>query len=216
MTTRIGVVSDTHCPEFLAQLPAGLFEALAGVDLVLHAGDIDGEDTLAALRRLAPVEAVRGDHDKSLAALPTSRQVTVEGKRIVVMHGNRSRWLEEPNTLLWTLSLGYFRPHLGLPRTLRRRFPQADAIVYGHTHRARAETIGGVLLFNPGGVHQWNPTSASLRLTAGRAQGAPGKSPGWFEWSWLQVARHMRRYNKPSVGILEVDGSGIVARVIEL
>jgi hypothetical protein len=207
MTVRVGVVSDTHCPEFLDQLPARLFEVLEGVDLVLHAGDINSEETLAALGRLAPVEAVRGDHDRSLANLPASREVTVEGKRIVVVHGQRSRWLEEPNTLLWTLSLGYFRPHRGLPRTLRRRFPSADAIVYGHTHRARAEMIGGALLFNPGGVHQWSRATASMRLT---------QNPGWFEWCWLQVARHMRRYEKPSVGILEVGSAGIVARVIEL
>jgi uncharacterized protein len=207
MTARIGVVSDTHCPEFLSQLPDRLFDALAGVDLIIHAGDIDSEETLAALRRLAPVEAVRGDHDRSLRDLPVLREVTVEGKRIVVAHGQRGRWLEEPNTLLWTLSLGYFRPHRGLPRALRRRFPYADAIVYGHTHRARAEIIEGVLLFNPGGVHQWNPTTAKRRLT---------QHPGWFEWCWLQVARHMRRYEKPSVGVLEVTSSRIVPRLIEL
>ena len=207
MTTRVGVVADTHCPEFLDKLPARLFEVLEGVDLVLHAGDINSEETLAALGRLAPVEAVRGDHDGSLENLPASREVTVEGKRIVLVHGQRSRWLEEPNTLLWTLSLGYFRPHRGLPRALRRRFPSADAIVYGHTHRARAETIGGALLFNPGGVHQWSPATASRRLT---------RNPGWFEWCWLQAARHLRRYEKPSVGILEVGSSGILPRVIEL
>jgi uncharacterized protein len=207
MTARVGVVADTHCPEFLDRLPDRLFEVLAGVDLVLHAGDIDSQDTLAALGRLAPVEAVRGDHDRSLDALPASREVIVEGKRIVVVHGQRSRWLEEPNTLLWTLSLGYFRPHRGLPRALRRRFPYADAIVYGHTHRARAETIEGVLLFNPGGVHQWSPATASKRLA---------QNPGWFEWCWLQAARHLRRFETPSVGILEVASSGIVPRVIEL
>ena len=207
MTTRVGVVADTHCPEFIEKLPSRIFEVLEGVDLVFHAGDINSEETLAALGRLAPVEAVRGDHDQSLHALPTSREVTVEGKRIVVVHGQRSRWLEEPNTLLWTLSLGYFRPHRGLPRALRRRFPYADAIVYGHTHRARVERIDGVLTFNPGGVHQWNPATARLRLT---------QHPGWFEWCWLQVARHLQRYDKPSVGILEVSESGIVPRVIEL
>jgi uncharacterized protein len=207
MTTRIGVVSDTHCPEFLAQLPDRLFEALAGVDLILHAGDIDGEATLAALRSVAPVVAVRGDHDRSLAALPASREITVEGKRIVIVHGQRSRWIEEPSTLLWTLSLGYFRPNRGLPRALRRRFPHADAIVYGHTHRASAEIIDGVLLFNPGGVHQWNPTTARRRIT---------QNPGWFEWCWLQVARHLRRYERPSVGILEISPKGIVPAVIPL
>jgi putative phosphoesterase len=207
MTARVGVVADTHCPGFLVRLPDRLFEVLEGVDLVLHAGDIDSQDTLAALGRLARVEAVRGDHDRSLGTLPALREVTVEGKRIVVVHGQRSRWLEEPNTLLWTLSLGYFKPHRGLPRALRRRFPDADAIVYGHTHRARTQTIDGVLLFNPGGVHQWSPATATRRLT---------QNPGWFEWCWLQVARHLRRYEKPSVGILEVSSSGIVPRVIEL
>jgi len=207
MTTRVAVVADTHCPEFLEKLPDRLFEVLDGVDLVLHAGDINSELTLAALGRLARVEAVKGDHDRSLANLPDSREVTVEGKRIVVVHGQRSRWIEEPNTLLWTLSLGHFRPNRGLPRALRRRFPQADAIVYGHTHRSQAETIKGVLLFNPGGVHQWNPRTAKHRLT---------QNPGWFEWCWLQVARHLRRYEKPSVGILEVSSSGIATRVIAL
>jgi hypothetical protein len=207
MTTRVGVVADTHCPEFLDKLPNRLFEVLEGVDLVIHAGDVNSEETLAALGRLARVEAVRGDHDQSLEALPASREVTIEGKRIVIVHGDRSRWLEEPNTLLWTLSLGYFRPHRGLPRALRRRFPHAGAIVYGHTHRARVETIDGVLTFNPGGVHQWNPATAKFRLT---------QHPGWFEWCWLQVARHLRRYEKPSVGILEVGAAGIVPRVIEL
>ena len=188
MTTRIGVIADTHSPEFLERLPARIFEVLDGVDLILHAGDIDGVETLAELRRVAPVEAVRGDHDRSLGVLPVSREVIVEGKRIVIVHGQRSHWIEEPNTLMWTLSLGYFTPNRGLAYALKRRFPHADVVVYGHTHTARAETIDGVLVFNPGGVHQWNPTTAAQRLK---------QRPGWFEWCWLQVARHMRR----SVGL---------------
>jgi putative phosphoesterase len=201
------VIADTHCPEFLDRLPARVFEVFEGVDLILHAGDINGAETLAGLQRVAPVEAVRGDHDGSLKTLPVSREMVIGGKRIVVVHGNRSRWLEEPNTLAWTLSLGYFRPHPGLARTLRRRFPNVDAIVYGHTHRAHVETIDGVLLFNPGGVHQWNATTATRRLR---------QKPGWFEWCWLQVARHLRRVERPSVGILEVSESRLVPRVIEL
>jgi len=205
--TRLGVVADTHCPEFAARLPPRLFEALRGVDAILHAGDINAEETLAELRRLAPVEAVRGDHDRALPSLPPWREVMVDGKRIVIVHGNRSRWLEEPNTLLWTLSLGFFTPHRGLPNALRSRFPTADAIVFGHTHRAYAKTIDGVLLFNPGGVHQWTPVTVKRRLT---------QSPGWFEWCWLQVARHLRRYQEPSVGILEVSAGGIAPSVISL
>jgi hypothetical protein len=90
---------------------------------------------------------------------------------------------------------------------LRRRFPEADVIVFGHTHRSHIELIDGALLFNPGAVHQWNPATARRRLN---------QKPGWFEWCWLQVARHLRRYPKPSVGIIEFEGGRILPRVIEL
>lgn len=207
MTTHVGVVADTHCPEFLDRLPDSLFKALGGVDLIVHAGDVNGPATLEELAKIAPVHAVRGDHDRGLESLPRTAEITVEGRKIVVVHGDRSRWIEEPNTFLWTVTLGYFRPHRGLRAQLRRRFPDADAIVYGHTHRADIQRIGGALLFNPGGVHVWNPESATRRLARG---------PGWFEWSWLQVARHLRRTEQPSVGILEVGEDGIVPRVIGL
>ena len=207
MTTLVGVVADTHCPEFLDQLPAGVLNALAGVDLILHAGDITASSTLDELTRIAPVQAVRGDHDRTLVSLPASRELAIEGRRIVLVHGQRSRWIEEPNTLLWTLSLGFWQPNRGLPRSLRTRFPGADVIIYGHTHRRHAGKVGGALLFNPGGVHQWNPSSAVRRL---------GQRPGWFEWCWLQFARHMRRYEAPSVGILEIGEDGIVPRIVNL
>ena len=204
---RVGVIADTHCPEFIERLPDGIFTAFEGVDLILHAGDVNARSTLVALAQIAPVEAVRGDHDRTLDDLPAVRELTVEGKRIVLVHGHRARWIEEPHTLLWTLSLGFFRPHAGLPRALRRRFPDADVIVYGHTHRAEASTVDGALVFNPGGVHQWNPATAARRLT---------QKPGWFEWCWLQVARHLVRYEQPSVGLLEVDGGRVVPRIIRL
>jgi uncharacterized protein len=204
---RVGVVADTHCPEFMAELPSRLFNVLSGVDLILHAGDVNGQSTLDELQRIAPVEAVRGDHDHALTALPIHREITIGGKRVVVVHGDRSRWIEEPETLLWTLSLGHYRPHKGLPGALRRRFPEADVIVYGHTHRPRVDTIGGAVVFNPGGVHQWNRETTRARLK---------QRVGWFEWCWLQVARHLRVHQRPSVGLLELDGGRIVPKVIEL
>jgi len=207
MTTRIGVVADTHCPEFAERLPARLFEVLTGVDLILHAGDVNGPETLAELSRIAPVEAVRGDHDAQLASLPLSREVVVEGRRIVVVHGNRSRWLEEPQTFLWTVSLGYYHPHRRLPAELRRRFPAADAIVFGHTHRPLIDQKGEQLVFNPGGVHQWNRATTAARLR---------QRPGWFEWCWLQVARHIRSSPPPSVGLLEVGPDGVKPRIVPL
>lgn len=207
VATRVGVVADTHCPEFLDRLPDGVFNAFSGVDVILHAGDINAASTLDRLARIAPVEAVRGDHDAELMSLPLVRQVTVEGRQIVIVHGNRSRWIEEPQTLIWTLSLGLLRPHRDLPRALRRRFPDADVIVFGHTHHAHMETIGGALLFNPGGVHQWNDEAAKRRLA---------QRPGWFEWCWLQVVRHLRRVAKPSVGILEIGPTAVVPKIIGL
>jgi len=207
LTTLVGVVADTHCPEFMDRLPDGIFKVMRGVQLIVHAGDVNGASTLDELARIAPVEAVRGDHDRTLTALPATREIMVEGRRIVIVHGNRSRWIEEPHTLLWTLSLGYFRPHAGLPRSLRRRFPNADVIIFGHTHRAHMRRLDGVLLFNPGAVHQWNSGSVNRRLE---------QKPGWFEWCWLQVARHMRRAERPSVGILEIDQDGVMPRIIEI
>jgi len=207
LTTLVGVVADTHCPEFMDRLPDGIFKVMRGVQLIVHAGDVNGASTLDELARIAPVEAVRGDHDRTLTTLPATREIMVEGRRIVIVHGNRSRWIEEPHTLLWTLSLGYFRPHAGLPRSLRRRFPNADMIIFGHTHRAYMRRLDGVLLFNPGAVHQWNSASVNRRLE---------QKPGWFEWCWLQVARHMRRPERPSVGILEIDQDGVMPRIIEI
>jgi putative phosphoesterase len=201
----IGVIADTHCPEFIEALPEQVFRALEGVAMILHAGDVTSRSTLDQLSRVAPVEAVRGDHDAAVPGLPVTRELAVEGKRVVLVHGDRARWIEEPHTLLWTLTLGLYRPHRDLPRSLRRRFPDADVIVYGHTHHADARHVDGALVFNPGGVHQWNPATAKRRLA---------QDPGWFEWCWLQVARHMRRHESPSVGILEIDEHGIVPRVI--
>jgi putative phosphoesterase len=204
--TRIGVVADTHCPEFTPRLPDRVLEVLNGVDLILHAGDVNGPETIAALERVAPVEAVRGDHDEALD-VPAVREITVEGRRIALVHGNRSHLLEEPATFLWTVTLGHYKPHGGLPAALRRRFPDVDVIVFGHTHRALIDGSRGPLVFNPGGVHQWNPATTAARLQ---------QNPGWFEWCWLQVARHIRSYPGPTVGILDVSPAGVKARIVPI
>jgi len=203
---RIGVVADTHCPEFLDELPQGLLNGLRGVDLILHAGDVGGQSTIDRLSLIAPVKAVRGDHDGSLSGLPRHRELAVGGRRIVVVHGNRSRLIEEPVTLLGTLSLGVVWPHLWLPLHLKRRHPRADIIVYGHTHMARADLLGGTLVLNPGAVYTVDRAEARRRLS---------RRPNWFEWCWLQVIQHRRDTVLASFGILEI-GDEVRARVLPL
>ena len=205
-TIRVGVVADTHCPEFLDRLPTRIGELLAGVDLILHAGDISSLETLAELGRIAPVEAVHGDHDRGLN-LPSRRLVEVGGRKIGLVHGNRSRLIEEPATLTGTLTLGLWWPKAGLYRWLREAFPDADAVVYGHTHFADVRREQGAVLFNPGAVYQVTPDEARRRLR---------RRPDWFEWSWLQVIRHRRATPVPSVGILEISPDSIAASVLTL
>lgn len=199
--TRVGVIADTHCPEFLAALPVPALERrLRGVDLILHCGDVAGpgwEATLATLGRIAPVKAVRGDHDSALTGLPRRRALQVAGRRIGMLHGNRSRLLEEPLTFLMTVGLGVVgAPRLGLARWLRSQFPDADVIVYGHTHQARVEEFDGALLVNPGATYHVTPAEAARRLDGGS---------NWFEWCWLQVMRHRRDRPMPTVAVLELD-----------
>jgi putative phosphoesterase len=203
---RVGVIADTHCPEFLDELPRSVFERLRGVDLILHAGDIGGVATLDRLRQIAPVEAVRGDHDSGLAHLPPRRQLEVGGRRIAIIHGNRTRLLEEPITFAGTVSLGRLDLRIGWPVWLRRQFPDAEVVVYGHTHQARVDQVDGALLFNPGAVYQVTAHEARRRLDRG---------PNWFEWSWLQVMRHRRDRPVASVGLLEL-GERVTARVLPL
>jgi len=201
------VVADTHCPEFIDRLPDSIPKLLEGVDLILHCGDITAAETLAELARIAPVEAVRGDHDSLHLGLPARRLLEVGGRRIGLLHGNRSHLLEEPATLLGTVSLGLWWPSLGLDRFLARAFPGADVVVYGHTHVAANHRVGGVLLFNPGPVYQVTAAEAERRLA---------RRPSWFAWSWLQVIRHRRDHPVRSVGLLELGPAGITASILPL
>jgi len=125
---RIGIISDTH----------GLFDRaitrhFAGVDHILHAGDIGPGDVLAQLARLAPVTAVSGNVD-GFEASGISEEQTVElaGHRIALYHR-----LYEGGRLT-----------RGGIEFLARTHP--EICVYGHTHQPKAEWREGVLLFNPG------------------------------------------------------------------
>jgi uncharacterized protein len=122
---RIGVLSDTH-----GLLRPRVLELLAGCDRLLHAGDVGDGAVLAALRRIAPVEAVRGNVDQGpeLDRLPNS----VSGQLGEVAFGMVHRREEAPRD--WTERL--------------------RLIVFGHSHRPELEWQGRCLLLNPGACGQ--------------------------------------------------------------
>jgi putative phosphoesterase len=177
----VGLLSDTHIPYRLKQLPDAVFDALVGVDLILHAGDVDSPAALESLRNIAPVHAVRGNlHLQDLssggAALPPVIELRLAGQQIVLIHGH---W---PGLLgFFTKGLGVVAQRMGwtdngqfnrhIVRRLARLYPMADVVVFGHTHRAHVEWSGRTLLVNPGAVcptRGEQQTVARMRLGRGR------------------------------------------------
>jgi uncharacterized protein len=118
----IGVISDTH-----GLLRPQAIAALKGVELILHAGDIGGPEVLAALEKIAPVHAVRGNTDRGDWAydLPQTRVVEVGGVHLYILHE------------LFALDLEPAAAGL-------------HAVIFGHSHRPHLERKDGVLYLNPG------------------------------------------------------------------
>jgi putative phosphoesterase len=133
----VGVISDTH-----GYLRPEVAEAFAGVDLIIHAGDIGNHDVLDALRAIAPVHAVRGNMDGGWAhGLPATEVVEIGEVLIYVLHD------------------AY---HLNLDPAMAGFV----AVINGHTHRAAVEKRKGVLFLNPGSAspHSSSGTVALLRI----------------------------------------------------
>ena len=84
----IGLIADTHLPQRLRRLPAGLDRAFRGVDLILHAGDLNSVSVLDELQRIAPALAVVGNADLFGTGLPQRRTVEIGGRRIGLTHGH--------------------------------------------------------------------------------------------------------------------------------
>jgi len=134
---RVGVVSDTHGlvrPEAL--------RALRGSQRIVHAGDVGGPEVLAALRKIAPVTAVRGNNDRGAwaRALPAARVVRIGGARIYLLHDLHALDIDPA-------AAGF------------------QVVIAGHSHQPRMERKGGVLYFNPGSA---GPRRFSLPLSVGR------------------------------------------------
>jgi uncharacterized protein len=124
-----------------------VFDALEGVEMILHAGDVGGHDVLAELQAIAPVRAVYGNTDApGEPGLASDIGLRIEGVSIHVSHGHE---------------LG--RP---TPERLLARY-DADVIVYGHTHRPLVERSGSRLVVNPGaaGPRRFDLKPSVARLT---------------------------------------------------
>jgi putative phosphoesterase len=163
---RIGVLSDTHLPRRLSQLPASVVEtfASAAVDLILHAGDVDDPRALKPLSQVAPVVAVRGnvhlrDLSRGGASLPHHVELALCGRRMIVTHGlgQGMKGFLGYVALAVACQLGLLtreRINRRLARRMYRRFPWADIVVFGHTHQPFQTWIDRTFFFNPGAVSQ--------------------------------------------------------------
>jgi putative phosphoesterase len=119
---KIGIISDTH-----GLLRPEAVERLAGVDHVIHAGDIGRPDVIADLRKIAPTTAVRGnvDRDEWAAGYPLTARVKLGGRSFYVLHNLAELDLDPAAAGI-------------------------DVVVSGHSHRPKIETVNGVIYLNPG------------------------------------------------------------------
>lgn len=149
MARTIGLISDTH-----GMVRPEVHTALAGAELILHAGDVGGEAVLAELETIAPVRAVFGncdppDHPGLVAAL----DLVIDGVRVHVSHGHENGRKATPEA--------------------RAAACGADVVVYGHTHIQRVDSVGNALVVNPGaaGARRFDlePSVAILTIAGGRA-----------------------------------------------
>ncbi len=144
MARIIGVISDTH-----GLLRSEALDALAGVELIMHAGDVGSPEVLGGLSRVAPVHAVRGNVDRGewALALPLTQVVDVGDALIYLLHN-----LAELD--LNPAAAGF------------------AAVVSGHSHKARKETRDGVMYLNPGsaGPRRFGlPVTVALMMVEGAA-----------------------------------------------
>ena len=137
--TKIGLISDTHIPRNADAIPPQVKTALAGVDRILHGGDIYIAKVLDELEVIAPVLAVRGNGEADPSEDPRvkdSHRLAVEGLVVGVTHH-----LDYPESP-WMRSF---------EKTMDVEFGgPVDVIVFGSSHNPMIETYKGVLLVNPG------------------------------------------------------------------
>ena len=129
----IGLISDTHIPDRMKELPEKVFEAFKDVEMILHAGDVTSQEVIEKLEEIAPVTAIQGNTDRIVGLnLPKTAVVEAEELKIGVIHG-------EVYPRADTQQLHYLAKQLDV-----------DILVSGHSHQPKVEKVEDVLLINPG------------------------------------------------------------------
>ncbi len=148
------VIADTHIPRRAKALPKGVLPHLERADLILHAGDLLDPGLLEELAAYAPVKVVRGNLDPPDLDLPESLRFEFGGIRVAMIHDSGHKQ--------------------GRRRRLRRRFPDARVVVFGHSHNPFLEDENGHMLLNPGSPtdkrRQPRHTFALFRAEEGQAR----------------------------------------------
>jgi putative phosphoesterase len=169
---KLGVIADSHIPDRIPELPSELLVSLrdASVDRIIHAGDACNRQVIHTLEEIAPVTIVQGNRDW-LFGLRTPRKVemVINNVRITIAHGHHSI-LAYSFYFLWVklfkeLNIERYYKHL------IQDFPDADLIIFGHTHYQAAKWVGSQLLFNPGAVYpckqnRFSPQYGIITITA--------------------------------------------------
>jgi putative phosphoesterase len=148
---RLAVLADTHIPTRARDLPPGAWRVIEATEGVLHAGDLTDPAVLEGLRRRVPVWAVLGNNDHALRGLlPERLELELGGVAVAMVHDSG--------------------PMAGRRARLRRWFPAARVVVFGHSHIPVAEDDGELLLLNPGSPtdRRRMPSFTLAVLTLGR------------------------------------------------
>ena len=156
---KVLALADTHAPRRWKGVPQSLLEPLQSCDLILHAGDVCTPNVLDELSVFAPVHAVLGNNDGDDVAewgAPTELELELEGVRVAMIH--------------------IAGPKQGRGRRMGRQFPDADIVVFGHSHMPVDIVEDGTHLFNPG-----SPTDPRRE---------PVGSYGWLELGDGRILSH--------------------------
>ena len=175
---RIGVISDTHIPARSRIVPPAVFDVFAGVDAILHAGDVNVQDALIELEAIAPVHGVLGNNDDwSLhGVLPERAQLECSEHGITAASGGRANG-RGPGDGEGDGSLTVGMIHdsgatQGRRRRMEAAFPGCRVVVFGHSHQPFVEDDGSLLLLNPGSAVDPRrariPTVAILEIADGQ------------------------------------------------